>query len=778
MKYVIIFSLFFLLSCENDNPQDFFTQVNNLEKIEGKTKYMDSPFISAGNRLYVVGHQNGTFPDLGWHVEGEMGGVWLHPIKLLDGYHVEIKNNNKQECLTQANQFFNYPVGSEQVFNLKSIGLTVSQFHFVPENENGLIIAYQIKNNFEEENNFQFTFNAAIDLRPVWLSDSLGIQDTQDEGEWKKRESVYLAKDKKNNWFTAIGGKDFKPSDSDNYCKAKRKGLGFDQALSKAIKLKGMEQQTIYLIVSGSNQNAESALKTQQTLSKHATQLLEDKIISYKSIQQNNNLITQDAHFNQMYKWLKYNSEWLMQEVPEIGTGLTAGSPDHPWWFGTDNAYAVQGLLASGMHEQALQTIDLIVKLSQKANNGNGRIMHEASTNGVIFNPGKLITTPKFVSMLWKAFAWTGDKKILDYYDLIKKSVKWIESQDKDGNSYPDGGGMLEINGLDSEMIDVVAYQYEMYLAAANFAKVNNDKVLVDEYLMKAKNLKMKINTEWWVDESNSFADFRAEKVQALNLAKNAIIRADSTDKPWSVEELKNIIETINASDIEGASPFVVHHNWIVNTPMEVGAADQEKAEKALKTAENYRNKFGMFVTGIDRNNQQEPASNSYLGSVMTLPTGVQAIAEAKYGNADKALDYLKMLQQSFSYALPGSMYEISPDFGMMTQALNIYAVAVPVVEGFFGIQPKAWKNEVIIKPNFPKEWTDVSLENITLGNNKIDISAKRIDNIMEFRISQRHNWKIVFDFQDAKHLIYDGNKIKGGKVELYDRVHNLKVEF
>ncbi|WMN12343.1 glycogen debranching protein [Marivirga salinae] len=782
MKYIFPLLLIFLISCQNDNPLNFYTQVNNLEKIEGKEEYMKSPFLSAGKRLYVVGHQNGSFPDLGWHVKGEMGGVWLHPIKLLDGYQVEIRNNKTQECLTKANQFFNYPIGSEQVFNLKSLGLNVSQFHFVPENENGLIIAYQIENTLTKETQFEFTFNAYIDLRPVWLADSLNIEDGQDEGEWKKRWSAYLAKDKKNNWFTAFGGKSFEPSDSENSCKVTRKGLGFDQALSNSINLKSGEKKTIYFIVSGSDESEKSAIKTYNFLSKNVEQLLEDKIINYRRIQQSNKLITQDEGFNQMYRWLKYNSEWLMQDVPGIGTGLTAGSPDYPWWFGTDNGYALQGLLASGMHKQALQTIELIVDLSRKANGENGRIMHEASTNGVIFNPGNLNTTPKFVSMLWKAFAWTGDKELLGYYGLVKKSVEWLESQDMDGNTYPDGAGMMEIHGLDSEMIDVVSYQYEMYLAAANFAKVQNENVLADEYRVKAENLKMKINTDWWVPEFNSFADFRSDKLQAIRLTENAIIRADSIEKPWSVEELRNTLETIQNQEITGASPFVVHHNWIVNTPMEVGAADQEKAEKALKTAENYRNRFGMFVTGIDRDEQQEKASKwksfSYVGAVMTLPTGVQAIAEAKYGNADKALEYLKMLQHSFSYALPGSMYEVSPDFGMMTQAWNSYAVAVPVVEEFFGIQPKAWKNEIVIKPNLPTTWTNVSLDNIKIEDNKLDISAKRIDNVMEFRISQMHNWKMVFEFQGAKHIIYDGNRIKGSKVELYDRLHNLKVEF
>jgi hypothetical protein len=782
MRYIYLILSIWLIGCQNDKSKEFFTQVNKLEKIQGKSEYSNSPFLSAGNRLYIVGHQNGTFPDLGWHVKGEMGGVWLHPIKLLDGYHTEIIKNTEHECLNQADQFFNYPVGSEHIYKLEKQGLKVSQFHFVPENENGLIIAYQIENTLKERSEFQITLNSAIDLRPVWLADSLNIKDGKDEGTWEKRAGVFVAKDQENDWFTALGGKQFKLSGAENSCKLNRKGLGFDQAFSQSLKLEGNEKRTIYFIISGSSVSEKEAVKTHQYLSKNANSLLAEKIDHYSKIQDANILKTRNEDFDQMYRWLKYNAEWLMQEVPGIGTGLTAGSPDYPWWFGTDNGYAVQGLLASGMHKQALETIDLIVKLSEKANGSSGKIMHEASTNGVVFNAGNLNTTPKFISMMWKAFAWTGDKSILNYYDLVKNSVNWVESQDRNGNSYPEGAGMMEIHGLDSEMIDVVAYQYEMYLAAANFATVKNDKVLADEYRVKAKNLKAKINSEWWVDEFNSFADFRSTKLEVLKLTEAAIIRADSIGKPWSASELRNTLATIKSQDISETSPFVVHHNWIVNTPMEVGAAENEKAKAALLTAEKYRNRFGMFVTGIDRDEQQEKAvkwkSFSYVGAVMTLPTGVQAIAEAKYGNPDKALEYLKMLQNSFSYALPGSIYEVSPDFGMMTQAWNIYAVAVPVVEEFFGIQPKAWKNEIVIKPNLPSDWNDVSLDKIKVGDNQLDLSAKRIENVIEFRISQLYNWKLIFEFPNAKHIIYDGNKIEGGKVELFDRLHNIKVVY
>ena len=45
----------------------------------------DRRYVVAGSRGYVVGSEAGRFPASGWHIRGEMGGVWTPPLKLLDG---------------------------------------------------------------------------------------------------------------------------------------------------------------------------------------------------------------------------------------------------------------------------------------------------------------------------------------------------------------------------------------------------------------------------------------------------------------------------------------------------------------------------------------------------------------------------------------------------------------------------------------------------------------------------------------------------------------------
>ena len=73
----------------------------------GKTK--TGGYITAGDRVYLIGTQDGLFPDIGHHVKGEMGGLWLHPIKLLDGFWAKVTDtsNNNSKWLSDAAEFVN-----------------------------------------------------------------------------------------------------------------------------------------------------------------------------------------------------------------------------------------------------------------------------------------------------------------------------------------------------------------------------------------------------------------------------------------------------------------------------------------------------------------------------------------------------------------------------------------------------------------------------------------------------------------------------------------------
>lgn len=745
-KFPIFFGIgMFLIACSTgpDASTPLSDVLQSTTGITGKREYLNTPYVTAGDRVYSVGLQNGAFADLGWHITDEMGGIWDHPIKLMDGYVLSIQTTDNSYCLNEATEFTNFPVGNQHLFDLGN-ELLVTRSQFIPDGLEGMIVEYVVTNKSGKELELSLNFSGMVDLRPTWLADSLDIIDGTDEGNFDDASQTWSVQDVNNNWYTAFTTNlPESKSGNTNSCGYERKGNGKDFTIQSKLEVGSGASIPVRYYIAGSYESKIALNQTLEELQENASELLTSKIERYQSIKSTADLTIPDKRVQEMYSWVKYNTDWLMRDVPELGRGLSAGIPDYPWWFGTDNTYALQGLLATGQHEEVKATIDLIFKLSESVND-NGRIMHEASTNGVVFNPGNLNTTPYFINLLWKYYEWTGDKDFLEAtFPKVQQGLTWLASQDKDGNGYPDGAGMMEIHGLHSEMIDVVVYTQAAYAAAAKMAEQLDDDANASIYQEKADQLKEQINTEWWVEESNSFADFRASRAETLKLIDDAIVRSDTIKKPWAVAELQNLKSKIALPKDNRVQGFVVHHNWVVNTPMELGIADPDKAAKALETGSNYASRYGMYVTGLDRDESTDASSKwkvfSYVGAVMTLPTGVQAIGEARYGNADKSLEYLKMLSNSFSYALPGSMYEVSPDYGMICQAWNIYAVATPIIEHYFGVKPMAYEKKVIIEPNFPSGWDNAKLDNIRVGDNVISIEKVGDD----INVTQKLNWDI-----------------------------------
>ena len=103
-----------------------------------------------------------------------MGGVWNHPIKLLDGYKATIKTDNRSEELVDAS-FINYPYGNKFIYELKRLNLSVEQFQFSPDQHQGLVVEYTISNESTLPFNGKLEFQSSFDLRPTWLGERSNI---------------------------------------------------------------------------------------------------------------------------------------------------------------------------------------------------------------------------------------------------------------------------------------------------------------------------------------------------------------------------------------------------------------------------------------------------------------------------------------------------------------------------------------------------------------------------------------------------------------------------
>ena len=730
-KIFLILFVCVIISCQSGEESEVTLHrlAVPLEYIDGKSEYLESPYVTAGSRLYMVGHQDGTFPDLGWHVKDEMGGIWDHPIKLLDGFAASLidKSSGDVYCLDQAESFRNYPFAGQHRYQWEEKDIAISRLQFVPDDVEGLVVEYEIRNDGESSLELDMDFIAQFDLRPVWLGERTGMEDHADLVEYDQEADVLIARDSVNSWFSVVGsGVSSTGPVEEVSCKSERVGLGVDAGLSYSLSIPAGGVKSLSFTITGSYNSQEEAIATYEQISGSYIEMFREKKQKYSTIRKRADLEIPDKDVQEMYTWTKYANDWLTKEIPGMGRGITAGIPDYPWMFGLDHAYTIQAILCAGEHQLAKEAIEMMFELSEKEN-GNGRMIHEVSTNGAVYNPGLVIETPIMISTVWEYYLWTGDKELLEkLYPLIQSGLEWLMEQDRDGNMYPDGYGAVEIHGLDAEMIDVIAYTQQAFQDAASVAEVLGDSAKFDEYSNIAEELLGRINNDWWVESMGSFADFRASKQKSLELIDEAIERADTLGKPWSVKDLRQVRDQIVNSD-EGLSAWAFYHNWVVMTPMSLGIAEEEKALKALETARKYTNRFGAYVTGIDREEESGDEGSfadskskqefNYVGAVMTLPTGVQAVAESTYGNTEEAFELIQKLRNSFSYAAPGSIYEVSPDYGMLVQAWNLYGMSVPIVKHFFGIKPEAGSQKITIEPDFPQDWIKANLNDLPVGD-------------------------------------------------------------
>lgn len=665
-------------------------------------------YVTSGERCKIIGLQDGTFPDFGHHSPKEMGGIWTHPIKILDGFWLGING-----VYPVAVGYETFPYKSVFTYHCDEIDMKRTQVAF--DTVKGTVITYEILSQTDQELSMDFIAN--FDLLPVWFSDECGVVDGEDTAYFDSQNSIIVAKDTLNEWYSAIGC-NF-PIDSENVL-IKREcisgfdtfGKGINSQIRFFLKVKAGVKSSINFFIAGSFTSEADVLSELLEIRSNYGKLIEEKVKRYHGINQQSHLETTDKDFDLMYEWVKYNTDWLIQDCGKYGRGLSAGIPEYLWWFGCDNAYSVQGLLAIGEFELAKQTLLLLKNYSDMVN-GNGKIVHEITTMGMVANPGNTQETGHFITAVYHYLRYTNDiRTVKELYEYCKKGIEWLLTiADEDGDLLPSGYGIIEIAGLNVELIDSAVYTCQALFC------MNEMAILFDEYnseyLENGKKLKDKINNWLWNEEMGLYSDAVGTPSQILSriIAMTEQFEHDgwyNEDYRVYTEALK---EKISKMDSNVETPFIINKNWVINTPMETLIAPHDKAIIALDNMNNadFVGEYGVYLDGFSNRN------------MMTISTGVQAVAEGRNGRSNHAYNLLKRINKSFSMTLPGSINEMSPDYGCFTQAWTVYAVAVPVLECFAGFKPMAHENKLAICPNIPTEIKHFSLHNIKVGDSLID---------------------------------------------------------
>ncbi|MGN7453911.1 alpha-L-rhamnosidase-related protein [Paenibacillus pasadenensis] len=670
-------------------------------------------FVAAGTRSMLIGAQDGGFPDFGHHIPDEMGGLWAHPIKLLDGFWVHVAEAGAGgsaggEWLQKAEQFRNYAYFNEHVYTLPALELEAVRSQFCPDGLAGLVVELELRDRSGRSRELEVVFQARSDLRPVWFSEQAGVEDAPDEAAAVPGIGI-AARDTAHPWTVVFGAEtdEAEAAVGDYGPDAPRTaGPGAAGHVKRRIELAAGGTARLRYFVAGSSVSEEEALASFRTIRERHAELRGQKRLRYEEYAGRTTVELPDERLVEAFDWAKVHAEWLHVDVPGVGRGLAAGIPEYPWWFGCDNSYALPALLTIGRQSLAIETSELIREASAKAN-GNGRILHELTTLGVAAHPGNAQETPHFISCVWEIFCWTGDRAYLQRsYPAVRDGLEWLfAGKEETDDLLPLGYGIIEIEGLNVRLVDTAVYAWKALKDGAEMAELVGEGEEARRWRRLADRLERQIDEELWLEEEGLYADAVASVGEVRERLPVHVARADAMEAPAAARELERLLASIEEAPADERRAWLFK-NWVVNTPLEAGLAPREKALRALDrlAGEEFSGPDGMYLSGM------------YRTQMMTISTAVQAVAEARYGRMDEALRNMGKIAGTLGRRLPGSISEMSPDYGCFVQAWTGYGLHYPLVRQFFGVTPRAHERRVELRPRLPEAWKEASLDRLLLG--------------------------------------------------------------
>ena len=781
MKTLLTFII--LSACASVSAANF-SLANTLKgsnSLQGKAENGKYLYVTASPKIYSIGDQAGRFPAVGFHIPGEMGGIWMHPIKLFDGFSFNIDGRE----LAVADKFVSYPCASQFVYDCGKI--TVTRTDFAIDDLPVVVSELEIRNTAKHPLKIAISSKLRSNLSPTWLSERIGIVDGRDVRQPSNGNSL-LVKDKNNNWFAGamlsgvekIGIKD-----------GKSEKLKSDYVLSGVVAVPANGASTLRLYVAGSISSSSEVSKNIDYASNNIQRLFEKKLQRYREIDNTASISIPDKRLQDAYEWGKYSTDWLVRDIPSLGRGLSAGLPDYPWFFSNDQSTtfnAVVGTMDAGLMKESLR---ILIDRSNRFNNNSGRIIHEMSSNGQVYDKGRMEESQELVHAAWTVYKWTGDRRFLsEVWPQALKIYDFLMSNDKDRDLFVEGYGGVEIEGLNDEMFDVACHTAEFFRDMHEMAAEMGDQVRSAEFLEKADTLSSRINRLWWCSSENRYYDMLTDSATALKLIDKALAQWTSdTRNRWAKLRLSALKQEILQGKHRGKGFNIFYNPSTV--ALTTGIADTTKARAYLSSVPFFCNKFGLYISGISRPDDIRLEEGSvasrlqgefnYREAIMVGATSNLAIAQCKYNSPDSAMTYIGKILNNFGFATPGTTYEVSPDYGMFVQAWNVSGINVPLVQHFFGISPFASQRRITFRPSMPSHWNDASIKNVLVGSNKISMDyKKRGRNVCCALRSNEDGWRFPFVLPSgARALAVNGKAVEGGVsvVELQGNENTIEYE-
>jgi hypothetical protein len=449
--------------------------------------------VASGTRAYSVGFQDGRFYANGWHITGEMGGLWTPPLKLVDGVWFGIDD----QWVGPATKFTS-GWGYTRFDLPPTGGLELQRTDVVPDGRRGALYGLSMKNPAAAARTVTVKVDAHSELMGAypWGFDTVtpNARDNRPDtagydagrGALQFTDQGTLPGGAAHDYSALVGstsapdshatGDAFRgPQDSDgeivcpanlkdpmpSQCKDGPFGRGKGGELRYRVTVPAHGAKQLWIGVAGSDQGLAESRRELSKLLADPNGALQAKIAARKSLgdrsqvylpgdkllqnavdwgKQNLADLTQNARDLQI-RWTNQGKQFPppLGTVPDV-TFFGAGFPDYPWLFATDGEYTNFAAVALGQFETAKAHLRALRDVSVILNGNSGVVMHEAVTDGSIWfghdsqtkgtNDFNTDETAKFPSAVALIWRWTGDNRFRDeMYGFSKRNLQYVQSK-------------------------------------------------------------------------------------------------------------------------------------------------------------------------------------------------------------------------------------------------------------------------------------------------------------------------------------------------------------
>lgn len=689
----------------------------------------NKPYLVTGHKLYMIGSQDGLFPERGEHMPYEMWGIWMPPIKVLNGVWLKVDGG----LVSDAVSYEQFPYAASFFFRKES-EWELERFQFVPQEEKGFIMDVTITNLSSRDREYEIGLGVQSNLMPVWLAERAGIEDSCDTAAFGRKDKRLIFTDTCNPWTAVVGSSmaveckegaqipvERRENDKTCYCEVSGKA---------AVKAGG--RKTVTFCFAFSENSVREAQDTLEKLMSGKESFLLEKQSVYRQIDEKAQLCWPgQPGFEEMYRWTKYINDWIIRDVEHTGKGVVAGYAEFPWWFGNDTNYIVPALLMQGDYEICKSTLRLIRDKSMEVN-GNGRVVHEISSNGIVYYEGMTTETPQFADTVWTIYQWSGDRGFLEeMYGFCDMGMKWIESICEEG--LPRGYGISEIAGLDCFCCDTAILTVRGYEIMSLMSRALGREDAAAEYAEKQRRTWELFQKEFYLPEYGLYGDMAGSREEIMERAdtwrytlrsfpiteEEKIMGESSCRKDKSPEDaegkkrLKKRMEGVmeeackmEAGERKAFYLFGLAHSVI---PVEFGYLEGKEAEKIFDAQKTVNKREHVRIENM-----------------MPFGIGREMIGLGRIKRLEEIVSAIRKVADGFSRVMPGATNEIYPEQGCFVQAWNSLATMWPYANSIFGITPDAYRKKLTLNPCTGPAVEGIALRRVPVGGELFDFEYHR----------------------------------------------------